>query len=206
MEQDTRDTQLSVPEAASTLRLGHLLLLTTSTNREERGILCQAAQFVNRETIRTFHHLAGPGLYAALASERYDHLQFALPTHDWLTQENSALSISLHTDHEVLTDEITSALTLRALVDPATHASNLTTPGPITPIRAQTGGILAHKDYPEGVVDLLCIAGLEPGAAISKPVTHAAYIQIQESGIAHISLENIITYRQEHSISLISEV
>ncbi len=124
----------------------------------------------------------------------------------WHKQPDSSISITLNTNRETLTEQVSSALTLRALVDPLTRASDLLSPGLLRPIRVQPGGLLVQQDYPEAAIDLLCIAGLEPGAAMSTVLTHEIIEQIQQTGIAHISLEAIIAYRQAHQVSFISEV
>src|SRR5450631_963770 len=67
---------LSVPDAAERLRQGERLLITKEA--ESGGILCQAAQFANSETIALFQRLAGGRIYAVLGSERYDTLRFPL--------------------------------------------------------------------------------------------------------------------------------
>ena len=202
MEHDRKNRQLTIPEAAATLRQGHLLLITDQAG----GVLCQAAQFVDHETVGRFRMLAGSTIYAALASERYDALRLPISAGDWREKTVSPISVSLDFAHEALTMETLSTLTLRALVDPSTRADDLGSPGPVIPLRVQPGNLLVKRDYPEGIVDLLSIAGLEPGAAMSTVLTQEEIEQIQQANIAHISLEAIVSYRQAHQVSFISEV
>jgi 3,4-dihydroxy 2-butanone 4-phosphate synthase/GTP cyclohydrolase II len=51
----------------------------------------------------------------------------------------------------------------------------------------------------------MCIAGLEPGAALSEQFTHEDVEAMEQAGIAQISLETIVSYRQAHEVSFISE-
>ncbi|HTK06161.1 MAG TPA: GTP cyclohydrolase II [Ktedonobacteraceae bacterium] len=202
MEYSTKDTQLTIPEATATLRQGHPLLITSHSG----GVLCQAAQFVDHETISRFQTLSGSTIYAVLASERYDTLRLPMPANDWRTKIASTITVSLDFAHEALTHETLSTLTLRALIDPLTRADDLSSPGPIVPLRIQPGGVLARQDYPEGVIELLSIAGLEPGAVMSELLTQKAIAQIEQTNIAQISLDAIVAYRQTHQVSFISEV
>jgi 3,4-dihydroxy 2-butanone 4-phosphate synthase / GTP cyclohydrolase II len=202
MEHYIKNIQLTVPEAAATLRQGHLLLITDRAG----GVLCQAAQFVDRETISRLQMLTGPDIYAVLANERYDTLRLPIPISDWHAKTASPISVSLDFAHEALTMATISSLTLRALIDPLTRADDLSSFGSVIPLRIQPGGVLVKQDYPEGVIDLLSIAGLEPGAAMSALLTPEEIERVRQTNIAHISLEAIVSYRQIHQVSFISEV
>jgi 3,4-dihydroxy 2-butanone 4-phosphate synthase/GTP cyclohydrolase II len=58
------------------------------------------------------------------------------------------------------------ALTIKALVDPATRPSDLGRPGHIFPLKAKMKGVLRRAGHTEAVVDLTRMAGLQPGGAL----------------------------------------
>ena len=55
------------------------------------------------------------------------------------------------------------ALTIKALVDPATKPADLGRPGHIFPLKAKAKGVLRRAGHTEAVVDLTRLAGLQPG-------------------------------------------
>lgn len=56
------------------------------------------------------------------------------------------------------------ALTIRTLADPGSTSADFVQPGHVTPIAAQSGGVLRRAGHTEGSVDLASLAGYQPVA------------------------------------------
>ncbi len=105
------------------------------------------------------------------------------------------------------------AATIRALIDPTTRPEDLASPGHIFPLRTRPGGTLERRGHTEAAVDLMRIAGLEPGAAICEVLDAtgtAACGQIlqamaQRWNIGIVSVDAIARYRQKHLVNLVTE-
>src|SRR5216110_2024452 len=106
------------------------------------------------------------------------------------------------------------SITIRALVDPTTQPEDLARPGHVFPLRARPKGTLERCGHTEASVDLMRIAGLEPGAVICEVLDSATGEAARGQtllDLAHqwnigiISVEAIARYRREQQISLITE-
>jgi len=101
------------------------------------------------------------------------------------------------------------ALTIKALVDPATRPADLGRPGHIFPLKAKSKGVLRRAGHTEAVVDLTRMAGLKAGGALVEIMNEdgsmARMPQLSELGkkfdIRIITIEDLIKYRlQSESI------
>lgn len=95
------------------------------------------------------------------------------------------------------------ACTLRVLASPESHADDLIRPGHIMPICTDTDGVLARADAPEAAVDLMCLAGLAPVAAVCALVSEhgdlldsaaTARFATQHT-LEHVRVTDVITHR-----------
>ena len=95
------------------------------------------------------------------------------------------------------------AATIRALIDPATRASDLGRPGHIFPLRARNRGVLRRPGHTEAVIDLTRMAGLQPGGALIEIMNEDGTMArmpdlvkiAQKYGMKIISIADIIAYR-----------
>jgi 3,4-dihydroxy 2-butanone 4-phosphate synthase / GTP cyclohydrolase II len=213
----TSEQRLSVPEAAQELRMGHMVILQNSPF-ETYDVLCQAAQHSNRAFVQIAIKSADAHLSVALAGERVETLRLSPPYIEHETSPtNSTLAITIkaHTrDNPSTSFSIDECVkTIHTLVDPRTQPEDIEQPGEIMIQQAHAGGTLKRMGYSEAAVDLMRIAGLEPGAMLCKVPQHKEADREQskdhlngevQPGI--ISVEAIARYRREHRISFISQV
>jgi 3,4-dihydroxy 2-butanone 4-phosphate synthase/GTP cyclohydrolase II len=87
------------------------------------------------------------------------------------------------------------ALTIKALVDPATKPSDLGRPGHIFPLKAKTKGVLRRAGHTEAVVDLTRLAGLTPGGAL---------VEIMNDDGSMARLPDLIKISNKFNIKIIS--
>jgi 3,4-dihydroxy 2-butanone 4-phosphate synthase/GTP cyclohydrolase II len=101
------------------------------------------------------------------------------------------------------------ALTIKALVDPATKSKDLGRPGHIFPLKSKAKGVLRRAGHTEAVVDLTRMAGLQQGGALVEIMNDDGsmarlpqLIKISKKfGIRIITIKDLITYRlQRESI------
>jgi 3,4-dihydroxy 2-butanone 4-phosphate synthase/GTP cyclohydrolase II len=83
---------------------------------------------------------------------------------------------------------------------------------PLPYLRAHPGGILSRRGYAEALLDLLRIAGLEAGMGlgtidISQAATpqHTLLELAEKWQIGIFSLDELVSYRKEHRVSLITQ-
>lgn len=211
---ETPYTQLTVSTAIDELRAGRMVLICDDEEREDEADLCLAAQFVTPEALNFIVHQACGLICVAMAGERLDTLQIPQETQSGSLQ-GTAFTHSVDARHGTTTGISVHdrATTIRALVDPLTRPDDLARPGHVFPLRARPGGTLERRGHTEAAVDLMQIAGLEPGALICEVLDEdgqAARGQklrdlAQRWQIGIVSVNAIVRYRQEHQVTLVTQ-
>ena len=212
---DSVSYTLSIPEAVRELRAGKMVIICDDENRENEADLCLAAQFATPEAINFLAHHASGLICVALAGERLDALNIPLVEHKQDPLQGTAFTVSVDARYTTTTgiSARDRATTIRALVNPLTRPHDLARPGHVFPLRARPGGTLERRGHTEASVDLMRIAGLEPGAVIceildadGEPARGEVLLEMaRQWDIGIISVDAIVHYRQEHTISLIAE-
>ncbi len=87
------------------------------------------------------------------------------------------------------------ALTIKALVDPATKPTQLGRPGHIFPLKARSKGVLRRAGHTEAAVDLTRLAGLRPGGAL---------VEIMNEDGSMARLPDLLKLAQKFAIKIIS--
>ena len=158
-----------IRDALEDIRKGRIVILVDDEDRENEGDLCLAAEHVTPEKIN-FMAKHGRGLICvALPEERCEELDLHLMVGNNTSIHETQFTVTV----DLISDETSTgvsakdrALTIKALVDPATKSSDLGRPGHIFPLKAKAKGVLRRAGHTEAVVDLTRMAGLLPGGAL----------------------------------------
>jgi 3,4-dihydroxy 2-butanone 4-phosphate synthase/GTP cyclohydrolase II len=97
------------------------------------------------------------------------------------------------------------AVTITALVDPASRNSDFVMPGHVFPLIAKEGGVLRRAGHTEAAVDLAKLAGLYPSGVICEIMnddgTMARFADLDKfrkrHGLLWCSIADIISYRRK---------
>ncbi len=198
----------TIPEAVEDIEAGKFLIVVDDEGRENEGDLLIAAEKVTPEAIN-FMARYGRGLICiAMTGERLDELRIPMMVHDNTSKFASPFTVSVEAKHNVTTgiSAHDRAVTIEALIEPATRPEDLSRPGHMFPLRAREGGVLVRAGHTEAVVDLAKIAGLYPAGVICEIMnedgTMARLPQLErmaaEHGIKIVSVAQIIAYRRLH--------
>ena len=189
----------TVEEVAAEFQAGHFVIIADDEDRENEGDLCFPAQFITPETIN-FMAKHGRGLICiAMTGERLD--QLGLPLMVSQNANSAPLGTAFTISAEARTGVRTGisagdrARTVHVLIDPASSAEDLVTPGHMFPLRARDGGALVRAGQTEASVDLCKAAGLLPGAVICE---------IMRSDGSMARLPDLIRFARRHKIKMIS--
>lgn len=109
-------------------------------------------------------------------------------------------------------------LTIKALADPSTLATQLRRPGHLFPLVARPGGVLERRGHTEASVDLCILAGLKPVALLAELNNDngtmcrlkECYAFAKEHGLRITTVEALVQYRIQHeqqhaTVELIAE-
>jgi len=159
----------TIDEAIDDIREGKLLIVVDDEDRENEGDFICSAELITPEIVN-FMAKHGRGLIcAALPEERCEELDLHLMVGSNTSLHETQFTVTVDLLNEETTTGVSAkdrALTIKALVDPATKPSDLGRPGHIFPLKAKSKGVLRRAGHTEAVVDLTRLAGLKPGGAL----------------------------------------
>jgi len=155
--------------ALEALRAGRLILAIDEGKETASGDLVVAAEHADADALHFLVSRAGGGImYVVLSGERLDALDLPLLARSGEAEGWSGASMSV--DAAGLRVPPISmegrAATIARLMDPATRPDGLVRPGHVHPLRPRAGGVLKRAGHTEAALDLVRLAGLQPGAVI----------------------------------------
>ena len=187
---------------------GKMFILVDDEDRENEGDFIGAAETITPELVN-FMAKYGRGLICVpLTRERAVELDL-----DMMVSSNSSLydtPFTISVDYNIGTTTGISASdrskTIKALADPDTKSEELSKPGHIFPLRAQSGGVLRRAGHTEATVDLARLAGLEPVGVLVEILNDdgtmarvPALMEIaKEFDLRIITIKDLIAYRMHH--------
>lgn len=198
----------TIEEAIEDIRKGKLLIVVDDEDRENEGDFICSAELITPEIVN-FMARHGRGLIcAALPEERCEELELDMMVGVNTSLHETQFTVSVDLLGSGTTTGVSAkdrALTIKALVDPATKPSDLGRPGHIFPLKAKMKGVLRRAGHTEAVVDLTRLAGLNPGGALveimNEDGTMARLPDLeklrQKFGIKIIAIRDLITFTLE---------
>ncbi|MDO8688515.1 MAG: bifunctional 3,4-dihydroxy-2-butanone-4-phosphate synthase/GTP cyclohydrolase II [Dehalococcoidia bacterium] len=187
----------SIDEAIKDIRDGKFVIVVDDEDRENEGDLTMAAEKVTPEAIN-FMAKHGRGLICLpTTGQRLDELQIPMMVTDNTSSFGTAFTVSIDAKIGTTTgiSAADRALTILAVVDPATRPEDIARPGHIFPLRAQPGGVLARTGQTEAAVDLSRLAGLYPAGVICE-------IMQEDGTMARMPELEVVS--REHDIKIVS--
>ncbi|MGB8358882.1 MAG: 3,4-dihydroxy-2-butanone-4-phosphate synthase, partial [Bacteroidales bacterium] len=147
----------SINEAVEEIRSGRIVIVVDDEDRENEGDFICAAELITPEIVN-FMATHGRGLICVpLPEERCNDLDLNMMVGHNTSLHETQFTVSVDFLSPQTTTGISArdrALTIRALVDPATKPSQLGRPGHIFPLKAMSKGVLRRAGHTEATVDL----------------------------------------------------
>ncbi len=205
-----------IEDAIEDIRQGRMVIVVDDEDRENEGDFITAARHASPEVVN-FMSKHGRGLICApLIEERCDELSLELMVNNNTALHETAFTVSVDLLGHGCTTGISAhdrALTIKALIDPATKPADLGRPGHVFPLRAKKGGVLRRAGHTEAAIDLARLAGFEPAGILVEIMNEdgnmARLPQLLEIAkrfdFKLISIRDLIEYRLKTD-SLIEEI
>ncbi|PYM63471.1 MAG: bifunctional 3,4-dihydroxy-2-butanone-4-phosphate synthase/GTP cyclohydrolase II, partial [Candidatus Rokuibacteriota bacterium] len=195
----------TIEEAIADIRQGRMLVVVDDEDRENEGDLVMAADRVTPEAVN-FMARHGRGLICApMTGARLDELSISMMVADNTAPMGTAFTVTVDAKRGVSTgtSAYDRALTVRALVEPATRSDDLARPGHILPLRSMPGGVLRRAGHTEAAVDLARLAGCYPAGVICEVMDEDGRMArlpellalAREHGLRIITIKDLIRYR-----------
>ena len=199
----------SIEVAIEQLRRGGMIVVVDDEDRENEGDLIMAAEDVTAESMAFFLEHTSGIFCVPLEDTRADELDLPLMVVANTEAQRTAFTVTVDYRHGTTTGISASdrAVTVRALIDPATLPTDLNRPGHIFPLRYRPGGVLKRAGHTEATVDLCRLAGKYPSGVLCEVVTKdkadmARLPELEvfaaEHGLPLVSIADLIRYRRHH--------
>lgn len=196
----------SIEDAIAEMAAGRMVVVVDDEDRENEGDLILAAEKVTPEAIAFMVRHCSGIICVPLESGRLDRLNLPLMAPDNSDNMGTAFTVSVDARKDTTTgiSAADRALTVSALIDPATQPYDLARPGHVFPLRYTDGGVLRRAGHTEAAVDLARLAGLEPAGVLCEVVnddgTMARLADLERFAGRHdlkvISIADLIAYRR----------
>jgi 3,4-dihydroxy 2-butanone 4-phosphate synthase / GTP cyclohydrolase II len=158
--------------AIAAIRRGETVVLIDDVN-DGVGVLLVAAECATPAAMDFIVRCSAGFICVGLPTERAAELGIPDMVCDPSGGEKAALSVSFDFVHGTTTgiSAFDRSRTAMSLVDPGTRRSDLTRPGHLHALRAHDNGVLGRPGRAEAAVDLVRLAGLNPGGVLCELVT-----------------------------------
>ena len=198
----------TIEAAIRDMTAGRFVIVVDDEDRENEGDLTIAASKISAAGIN-FMARHGRGLIClAMLEERLRDLDIPLMVQENTSPYNTAFCVSIEARRNVSTgiSAADRAHTIKVAINPKTRPSDLTRPGHMFPLRAQSGGVLKRAGQTEAAVDLARLAGLYPAGVICEIMNEDGTMAripdlvrfARRHGIRMISVADLISYRMKN--------
>jgi 3,4-dihydroxy 2-butanone 4-phosphate synthase/GTP cyclohydrolase II len=206
-EQSGRSADV-VDNALATLRRGGMLIVVDAKEREDEGDFICAAESITPETV-DFMLTHGRGkLCVPLVQEAADRLELrpiVEDTRNTALHRTHFLTPVDHVDAGTGVSAANRALTIRALSDPRSSASDFVRSGHIDTLLAKEGGVLRRAGHTEATVDLMRLAGMKPVGTLIEILSSSGHGMAGSAELRELSerfdipilgIDELIRYRR----------
>lgn len=199
----------TIEEAIEDFKAGKFVIVVDDEDRENEGDFIMAAEKITPEHVNFMLKNGRGVLCAPITEDRCKELNLDMQVHDNTSLLGTPFTVTVDLLGNGCTTGVSMhdrAMTIRALADAKTQASDLGRPGHINPLRARNGGVLVRAGHTEAAVDLARLAGLYPAGALIEIInddgTMARLPQLvkvaEKFGLKIITIKDLIAYRVAH--------
>ena len=199
----------TIPSAIEEIKKGKPVIVVDDEDRENEGDFIVAAELITPEMVNVMAAEARGLICVALTEERCEELDLHLMVGRNTAVHDTQFTVSVDYLGKNTSTGISAydrAVTIKALVGPATKPEDLGRPGHIFPLKAKSFGVLRRAGHTEAAVDLTRLAGLRPGGALVEILnpdgTMARLPELhrlaRKLGIKIITIKDLIAYRIQH--------
>ena len=199
----------TIEEAIEDFKTGKFVIVVDDEDRENEGDFIMAAEKITPEHVNFMMKNGRGVLCAPITEDRCKELNLDMQVHDNTSLLGTPFTVTVDLLGNGCTTGVSMydrAMTIKALADPGTKASDLGRPGHVNPLRARNGGVLVRAGHTEAAVDLARLSGLQPAGALIEIInddgTMARLPQLVQVAAKYdmkiVSIKDLIAYRVSH--------
>ncbi|MCK8124685.1 3,4-dihydroxy-2-butanone-4-phosphate synthase [Pseudoalteromonas sp. 2CM39R] len=195
-----------VERAIAALQQGEGVLVVDDENRENEGDFVYSAQHLTTEQMAMMIREGSGIVCLCMGDERVKQLDLPQMVEHNTSQNKTAYTVTIEAKTGVTTgvsaaDRVT---TIKAATADNAKPEDLSRPGHVFGLRAQTGGVLVRRGHTEASVDLMQLAGLTPFGVICELTnpdgSMARLPEVSKFASEHtmpvVSIEDLVAYIQ----------
>tara|TARA_B100000315_G_scaffold178824_1_gene167514 strand:- start:336 stop:995 length:660 start_codon:yes stop_codon:yes gene_type:complete len=195
-----------VEHAIAALQQGEGVLVVDDENRENEGDFVYSAQHLTTEQMAMMIREGSGIVCLCMGDERVKQLDLPQMVEHNTSQNKTAYTVTIEAKTGVTTgvsaaDRVT---TIKAATADNAKPEDLSRPGHVFGLRAQTGGVLVRRGHTEASVDLMQLAGLTPFGVICELTnpdgSMARLPEVSKFASEHnmpvVSIEDLVAYIQ----------
>lgn len=195
-----------VERAIAALQQGEGVLVVDDENRENEGDFVYSAQHLTTEQMAMMIREGSGIVCLCMGDERVKQLDLPQMVEHNTSQNKTAYTVTIEAKTGVTTgvsaaDRVT---TIQAATADNAKPEDLSRPGHVFGLRAQTGGVLVRRGHTEASVDLMQLAGLTPFGVICELTnpdgSMARLPEVSKFASEHnmpvVSIEDLVAYIQ----------
>ena len=188
----------SIEQGLADLKAGKFLIVVDDEDRENEGDLVMPAECVTADAVNFMVTHARGQLCMPMTSERLAELEIPmLPSRN--TDAAMPTAFTMPVDYAINTSTGISAhdraLTVQALIDPASSPADFIQPGHLFPLRYQPGGVLVRPGHTEAIIDLCRLAGMYLAGVVCE---------VMKDDGTMARLPDLVELAQEHSLNILT--
>ncbi|MFY8285385.1 3,4-dihydroxy-2-butanone-4-phosphate synthase [Pseudoalteromonas sp. SSMSWG5] len=195
-----------VERAIAALQQGEGVLVVDDENRENEGDFVYSAQHLTTEQMAMMIREGSGIVCLCMGDERVKQLDLPQMVEHNTSQNKTAYTVTIEAKTGVTTGVSAAdrVSTIKAATADNAKPEDLSRPGHVFGLRAQTGGVLVRRGHTEASVDLMQLAGLTPFGVIcelTNPDGSMARLPevskfANEHNMPVVSIEDLVAYLQ----------
>ena len=195
----------SIEKSVEALKAGKIVIVMDDEDRENEGDFVCAAESVTDAHVNFMLQHGRGQVCMPILPEICRRLE--------LTPMVACNTAPLQTAFTVPVDHLTNrtgitaqerAATIRAIIDPNSKPSDFVRPGHLFPLEAKEGGVLRRAGHTEAIIDMVRLAGMQPGGVLCEILDdngdragrEKLFAVAEQFRLEIITIEELIKYRR----------
>lgn len=209
-----------VEDIIEDIKRGEIIIIVDDRDPNNEGVFFQAAEKVTPASLNFFIAHGGGLIFLACEQERLNQLKIPRTGLETKTPSSSpeVMAVSINAKSVIGSGVSASdrVKTIKTFINQDTMPEDLSVPGYIFPICADSGGVLIRAGFTEAAIDLTKIAELYPAGILCRVIREdgeAAHLSdlieiSKKSGLKITTIEELIRFRKrkEKLIEKVAEV
>ena len=195
----------SIEKALDAIKTGKIVIVMDDEDRENEGdFVCAAETVTDAQVNFMLQHGRGQVCMSVLP-ETCKRLELTPMVPHNTAPLQTAFTVPV--DHVTNKTGITAqerADTIRAIIDPNSKPTDFVRPGHLFPLEAKEGGVLRRAGHTEAIIDLVRLAGMQPGGVLCEILDDTGnranrdtlFAVAEQFDLEIITIEELIKYRR----------